>query len=248
MVTSSAMQRYAAEIYRLQQDHPYATLSSIAEHVDASLQAVSRMIKRLKHAGLVAHAPYKGVRLTPEGERTALPAIRRHRLAEVFLVKVMKFGWDEAHHLTDGFELGIDQKLEARIAELTDHPSRCPHGEPIPSKDGIMPEVTDRSLIILAPGDIGHISRIRTHDGEKLRYLAQLGLIPGVGFRFMARGPFNGPVRILVDRQEHVIGHKLATVIWVETQDGEIEPHFCNRAGCPLPKASRIYDRLPSRD
>jgi DtxR family Mn-dependent transcriptional regulator len=219
----------------------------LAEHVEASLQAVSRMLTRLEEGGLLEREPYRGVRLTLEGERAALPELRRHRLAEVFLVKVMKFGWDEAHDLTDAFALGIDQKLEDRIDELTGRPTRCPHGEPIPSRDGVMQMVRDRSLTTLQPGEIGHISRVRTHDGPKLRYLAEQSLVPGVGFRVVSHAPFNGPIRILTDKQEHILGHELAQVIWVETLDGEVDPNLCNRAGCPLPKAADIYGRIPGR-
>lgn len=241
------MQRYAAEIYRLQQDHPYATLSMLAEHVDASLQAVSRMLARLEEGGLLEREPYRGVRLTPTGEKAALPELRRHRLLEVFLVKVMKFGWDEAHELTDDFALGIDQKLEDRIDELTGRPIRCPHGEPIPTRDGFMPPVQDRSLTTLQAGEMGHISRVRTHDGPKLRYLAEQGLVPGVGFRVVSRAPFNGPLRILTDKQDHILGHELSQVIWVETLDGVVDPNLCNRAGCPLPKVADMYGRIPAR-
>jgi len=247
MRISPAMQRYAAEIYRLQQDHPFATLSTLAEHVDASLQAVSRMLTRLEEGGLLEREPYRGVRLTPAGEQAALPELRRHRLLEVFLVKVMNFGWDEAHDLTDGFSLGIDQKLEDRIDELTGHPTHCPHGEPIPSREGVMHPVNDRSLTTLQPGEIGHISRVRTHDSPKLRYLAGQGLVPGVGFRVVSHAPFNGPIRILVGKDEHVLGHELALIIWVETMDGEIDPNLCNRAGCPLPKMADIYGRIPPK-
>lgn len=247
MRVSYAMQRYAAEIYRLQQDHPYATLSMLAEHVDASLQAVSRMLTRLEEGGLLEREPYRGVRLTLAGEKAALPELRRHRLLEVFLVKVMKFGWDEAHDLTDGFALGIDQKLEDRIDDLTGRPTRCPHGEPIPTREGIMPALQDRSLTTLQPGEIGHVSRVRTHDGPKLRYLAEQGLVPGVGFRVVSHAPFNGPIRVLTDKQEHILGHELAQVLWVETLDGELDPNLCNRAGCPLPKVAELYGRLPAR-
>jgi len=246
MHVSPAMQRYAAEIYRLQQDHPFATLSMLAEHVDASLQAVSRMITRLEEGGLLVREPYRGVRLTPAGEQAAIPELRRHRLLEVFLVKVMKFGWDEAHDLTDGFALGIDQKLEDRIDDLTGHPTHCPHGEPIPTRDGVITPVHDRSLTTLQSGEIGHISRARTHDGPKLRYLAEQGLVPGVGFRVVSRAPFNGPIRVLADKQEHILGHELSQVIWVETFEGEIDPNLCNRAGCPLPKVADMYGRIPT--
>jgi DtxR family Mn-dependent transcriptional regulator len=225
----------------MQQDHPHASLSMVAEHVDASLQAVSRMTHRMETAGLVTREPYRGMRLTPDGEKQAMPALRRHRLAEVFLVKFMNFGWEEAHDLTDNFELGIDDDIEDRIDELTGYPTRCPHGEAIPTKEGVMPVINDTALVNLETGEAGHISRIRTHDKDKLRYLAKEGLIPGTGFKVVGRGPFNGPLRILVDAHEHVLGHELATIIWVETMDGEIDPSLCTRTGCPLPRATHGY-------
>jgi DtxR family Mn-dependent transcriptional regulator len=165
----------------------------------------------------------------------------------VFLVKIMNFGWDEAHDLTDGFALGVDQKLEDRMDTLTGHPTRCPHGEPIPSREGVLPPINDRSLTTLQTGEIGHISRVRTHDGPKLRYLAEQKLTPGVGFRVLSHAPFNGPIRILTDSNEHILGHELGQVIWVETLDGEIDPNLCNRAGCPLPKAADLYGRIPPK-
>ena len=249
MSVSPAMRRYAAEIYRLQQDHPHAGLSMVAEHVDASLQAVSRMVNRMATVGLIERKRYKGMRLTPEGVAEAMPALRRHRLAEVFLVKVMKFGWDEAHILTDQFELGIDAALEERIDELTGHPTRCPHGEPIPAKDGRMPVLQDRSLLTVEAEDVGHVSRIRTHDSEKLRYLAAEGLVPGVGYKVISRAPFNGPIRILFGKHEHILGHELAAVVWVEGLENIVDPHLCNRAGCPLPKAAewQAYDLQPKK-
>lgn len=246
MPVSTTMQRYAAEIYRLQQDHPYATLSMLAEHVSASLQAVSRMIQRLKEAGLLEHEPYKGVRLTSKGVRAALPAVRRHRLVEVFLVKVMQYDWADAHEYADTFERGINQHLEDRIDEITGHPTHCPHGDPIPTKDGHMPILNDQSLTNLGPGTLGHVSRVRTHEGEKLRYLARLGIVPGVGFKVVGRAPFDGPLRVLVGQDEHVFGHELAAIIWVETLNGEISPDQCTRTGCPLPRATGFH-RPPGR-
>jgi DtxR family transcriptional regulator, Mn-dependent transcriptional regulator len=104
------------------------------------------MVKRLNQNGYLEHEPYRGVRLTPAGEKIAMPALRRHRLTEVFLVKVMGYDWASAHELSDVFERGLNDELEDRAFELAGRPTRCPHGEPIPSKDGIMPEVRDEPL------------------------------------------------------------------------------------------------------
>jgi DtxR family Mn-dependent transcriptional regulator len=215
-MATPAMKRYAAEIYRLEQDAPFVGLSELSESVNASLQATSRMVGRMKQMDYLDHEPYRGVRLTKAGQRIAMPALRRHRLVEVFLVRVMNFGWDEAHDLSDDFELGINDLLEDRIDEITNHPTRCPHGEPIPSKEGVMPEVSDVSLAQLQPVAQCRISRVRTHEPEKLRYFADLGLIPGIEFELRFRAPFNGPFRIYVGREENILGYDLAAALFVE--------------------------------
>jgi DtxR family Mn-dependent transcriptional regulator len=215
-MTTPAMRRYAAEVYRLQQDLPKVGLSELSGAVGASLQATSRMVGRMKDAGLLQHELYRGVRLTPQGEKLAMPALRRHRLVEVFLVKVMRYGWDEAHDFSDQFELGINDSLEDRLDEITGHPTRCPHGEPIPSKEGIMPEVTDTSLVNLNPTSRCRISRVRTHNPDELRYFAELGLFPGVEFELRHRAPAKGPLRIRFGQREHVLGYDLAAALYVE--------------------------------
>ena len=119
-------------------------------------------VKRLSTNGYLIHEPYRGVRLTPEGEKIAMPSLRRHRLTEVFLVKVMKYDWASAHDLSDVFERGVNEELEDRMDELTGHPTHCPHGEPIPTRDGVMPQVVDVPLLEVPSGS-DCIVRSRTH-------------------------------------------------------------------------------------
>lgn len=219
---SPAMQRYAAEVFRIQQDVPKVSLSHLAEHVESSPQAIARMVKRLTDGGFATYQPYRGVRLTADGERIAMPALRRHRLGEVFLVKVMGYDWASAHELTDVFERGINDELEDRMDELAGHPTRCPHGEPIPTRDGKITYPKDAPLIGLEPGAKCRLSRVRTHDLDKLRYIANLGLLPGVEFTLVSRAPFNGPLRLQFERNDQVIGYELATSLWVETLKGKM--------------------------
>jgi DtxR family Mn-dependent transcriptional regulator len=210
------MRRYAAEIFRLEEDHEYVPRSLLAEHMDVSGQAVGRMLSRLTAAGLVGQERYRGVRLTDEGRRAAMPALRRHRLVEVFLVKVLNYGWEEAHEHADRFERGIDSRLEDRLDDVAGHPTRCPHGEPIPTRDGVYPRVDDLCLTKLADGAEARVSRVRTHDSDQLAYLRQIGLVPGVSFRLAERAPFEGPLRLLYEGQDVVLGHRLASSVWVE--------------------------------
>lgn len=210
------MKRYAAEIYRLQQDYQQVALSLLSTSVDASNQAVSTMVRRLVDGGYLVHVPYRGVRLTDEGEKIAMSPLRRHRLVEVFLVRMMKYDWASAHELADVFERGINGELEDRIDDLTDHPTRCPHGEPIPSKDGVMPDVSDIPLLDVPSGSDCIISRVRTHEVDKLRYIGELGLVPGKFFHLLSCAPFKGPLRLHMKPEDHVIGYELAGSLWVE--------------------------------
>jgi len=221
-MATPAMQRYAAEIFRLQQDAPFVGLNELAESANSSMQATARMVGRMKKLDYLDHELYRGVRLTKKGEQIAMPALRRHRLVEVFLVKVMKYGWDEAHELSDTFALGVNDIVEDRIDEITNRPTRCPHGEPIPSKDGVMPVVKDVLLLDVPSGSDCVISRVRTHDMEKLKYFAELGLVPGAPFHLFSCAPFKGPLRLQMKPQDHLIGYELAGALWVEViKEGE---------------------------
>ena len=211
---------YLAEIYRIQDEHPEATLSQLADGMNVSLQAASRMIRRMAEEGLIIHEPYKGFQLTPKGERIALQVLRRHRLLERFLVDVMGFGWHEVHEMTETLERGITDKLSERMAELTGHPTRCPHGEPIPSRDGVMPVVIDRPLTEWPVGEPGRVSRVKTHEPEKLIYLRDVNLVPGAPLIVTGRSPLEGPVHLEANGDRLVLGNNLASEIYVEA----IEP------------------------
>jgi DtxR family Mn-dependent transcriptional regulator len=209
------MREYLAEIYRLQEDEPTVSTTSLAERLDVSAPAVPRMLKRLKSAGLVKHIPYQGVELTDHGRREALRELRRHRLLEVFMVDVMGFGWDEVHEHADQLGQGLNDTIAERMAEMTGQPTRCPHGEPIPDREGNLPMVDDLAIINLGVGHAGVVSRVRTHEPEKLQYFASLGLIPGADFAIVGRAPFNGPMRLRVGRDEVVLGVELTKSLWV---------------------------------
>ena len=222
MDASGAMQEYLAEAYRLayyQNDDPYISTSDLAKVMHVSAPAVTRMVGRLKEAGYLEHEPYKGIALTPKGEHEALMNIRRHRLVERFLTDVMKFGWHECHDDADDLGAAVSDVIVERMAAMAGHPKRCPHGEPIPSADGRMPRVVDYPLNSVEPDGEWVISRVNTHDAEKLKYLDSLGLKPGAQFTLVERAPFNGPLQLRVKGDIKVIGHELAGVLRVCSED-----------------------------
>jgi DtxR family transcriptional regulator, Mn-dependent transcriptional regulator len=219
---SAAMQEYLAETYRLahyQNNNRYVSTSALAHVMHVSAPAVTRMVQRLKDAGYLDHEPYQGIILTPAGEREALLNIRRHRLVERFLVDVMELGWHEVHGPADQLGAVVGDIVVERMATMAGNPSRCPHGEPIPTADGRMPEVQDIWLTEADPARDYVVSRVHSHDDDKLLYLDQLGLRPGTRFHLLDRAPFDGPLRLRIGEETHFIGHTLAGVLRVCNED-----------------------------
>ncbi|MBO9308520.1 MAG: metal-dependent transcriptional regulator [Chloroflexi bacterium] len=219
MRASIIQQKYLAEAYRIahyQGDNPYITTSALAERMNVSAPAVAAVVERLKRGGFVEHEPYRGMRLTPKGEREALMSIRRHRIVEVFLVKVMGFAWHEVHDEADAIGAVIGEELTARMEKMAGYPKRCPHGEPIPTADGVMPPIHDVQLSAIedVPKEL-IVSRVSSHDPEVLKYLGSLQLVPEQRIALLNRAPFHGPLRLRIGKQEQVIGYELARSIRV---------------------------------
>jgi len=222
MTASNAMQEYLAEAYRLayyQNEDPYISTSALAKVLNVSAPAVTRMVQRLKEDGFLEHEPYRGIYLTPAGEREALMNIRRHRLVEVFLVSVMKFGWHEVHDEADSLGMSVSDEVVSRMEQMAGFPRRCPHGEPIPSAEGHMPRVKDMPLNEAAPESDLVVSRVASHDMQMLHYLGELGLKPGTRFHLVSRAPFNGPLQLTIGDETCMIGHELAGVLRVCRED-----------------------------
>lgn len=212
---SNTMRDYLGEIYRLGHGEVWVSTTILAERLDVSGPATVRMVRRLHEVGLVEHQPYKGILLTEHGKKVALLNIRRHRLVERFLVDVLGFPWYDVHADADALHRGLNQKIEDHIDKMMGHPTTCPHGDPIPTREAIMPELGDRPLTVVPAGTQGKISRVKTHEVEKLKYLGEIGLMPGVSFELVNRAPFNGPLRLKLGRNEQVLGAELAAAIWV---------------------------------
>jgi len=215
---SATMAAYLGELFRLGGEQRDVPAGEWAVAMGVSLPATSRMASRLARMGLVERRIYRGIRLTALGCREGLRAVRAHRLAEAFLVRVLGYGWHEAHDTADRLGEIADDQLVARMDAAAGRPTRCPHGEPIPDPDGNIAIPDDRPLTDLEVGDRAMVSRVRVRDAERLVYLAEIGLTPQVRVRVAGRGPFKGPVRVEVGKAECVVGHDLAQLVWVEPE------------------------------
>jgi DtxR family Mn-dependent transcriptional regulator len=214
MLTES-VQDYLKAVWKLGRDEPAST-SAIAEELGVSAASATAMLKRLDALGLVEHERYHGARLTPAGERIALEVVRHHRLLELYLMEHLGLGWDEVHAEAERLEHHLSEELEARIDAALGHPTRDPHGDPIPSPELVLASEEPRCLGDVDSGDVAIVRRVPDSDPALLRYLAELGLVPEREVRIVEQAPFDGPVTIEVEGARHAIARQLATSIEVE--------------------------------
>ena len=212
---TDAMQDYLKEIHKLRMEGSRATTSAIAQRLGVRPPSVTAMLKRLTAGGLAEHTPYRGVELTPAGERVALEVIRHHRLLEQYLTQALGLSLDEVHSEADRLEHALSETLEARIDQSLGFPTHDPHGDPIPDADLRIDRAQLRTLASLEPGDQATIRRVPDGDEELLRYLAKLALVPGKKVRLRRAEPFGGPLTVRVGSAEHAISRELAAGIGV---------------------------------
>src|ERR1700682_5554624 len=177
-------------IYMLQERGEKVSTSAVSEQLGVSDATATTLFKDFAKVGWVEHVPYHGVRLTTQGERKAIEVIRHHRLLELYLARELGYSWDKVHDEADRLEHVISEEFEDKLDELLGYPTVDPHGDPIPSKDGVVCSRSGRSLLELQNGESARILRVNDQDAEKLRYLGLLGLYPDVTLQLMERAPF----------------------------------------------------------
>lgn len=205
-----SVEDYLKAIYSLSPEGRPASTSDIAHRLELSAPSVSAMVKRLSEQGLLEHLPYKGVQLTDEGRRAALRMIRRHRVIETYLVGRLGYSWDTVHEEAERLEHAVSDTLIERMAEALGNPGADPHGEPIPTPDGLIEEISATPLCDIPPGDTVQVRRVTAGDPDRLRYLASVGLKPGVVVTVLEQQPFQGPITFRIDGRVRVLGHELA--------------------------------------
>lgn len=208
-----SVEDYLKAIYRLSPQGRPAATSEIAQRLELSPASVSGMVKRLSEQGLLEHIPYKGVQLTSEGRRAALRMLRRHRLIEAYLVAFLGYTWDTVHDEAERLEHAVSDTLVDRMATVLGHPTVDPHGDPIPTSEGDILEPASTPLAEVPAGATVEICQVEEGQPDRLRYIASIGLRPGVWVTVVDRQPFQGPITITVGGDTHVIGHELAQVV-----------------------------------
>ena len=218
---SAAVEDYAKAIYALQRrsDDGSVATNDLAARLSVTPASASSMVKKLAELGLVEHVPYRGVKLTCDGERVALEVLRHHRLLELYLAEHLDVPWDSVHEEAEALEHAISEDLEARIAAKLGHPTHDPHGDPIPSAELEIDEGETRPLEALEVGENAVFVRVSDSDPAMLRYLEERGIRIGDAFELVDRQPFDGPMTLRFPGGDEVIGGALARSMRVELDD-----------------------------
>ena len=212
---SEAVQDYLKSIYKLQGLGERAKTSAIAEAMGVSPSSATGMVKKLAALDLVEYTRYQGVELTAKGERIALEIVRHHRLIEQYLAEALGLPIDQLHREADRLEHALSEELEAHIDAALGHPTHDPHGDPIPDPELSVPSESVRPLSSLTQGEKAIVRRVPDENDGLLRYLTEIGLVPGRKLTLTTVAPYGGPLTLLLNGTDQAISHELAMRIGV---------------------------------
>lgn len=195
-----------------------ASTGGLADRLGTKASSVTVMVQRLAEKGLVKYAPYYGVKLTSKGKAEALKLVRKHRLWETFLVGHLGFGWDEVHEVAEQLEHVRSEPLTDRLAEFLGNPAFDPHGDPIPDRQGRLPERQTEELSGCSPGAQVRVAAVKDGTDELYQLLDRMGIAIGKSFTVAGNQPFDGSMELCGrDGRSLSLSAKVAGHLLVET-------------------------------
>jgi len=214
MEITETTEEYLETIYKLQKKDGRARTKDLVRLLNVVPGSVTNTIERLEREGYITHEPYKGVKLTEKGEKLALQVVRRHRLSERLLTDILHIEWDKVHDAACRLEHTFTIDLAKKIEKVLGHPKMCPHGNPIPTELGEIIEEKTEPLINLKSGESAVIAKIAEEENGVLKYLATVGIKPGVRIEVLKKSTGN-KVIIKLGNKSHELSKRIASIIEV---------------------------------
>jgi len=182
------LENYLKSIYALSLEGEGAvSTNAIAGRLSMKASSVTDMLRKLDEKGYVRHQKYYGADLTTKGRKLAMEVVRKHRLWEMFLVQKLGYGWDEVHDIAEQLEHVQSETLIDKLDAYLGFPTHDPHGDPIPTREGKLPEMSLVPLTSLDHGKRAVVRAVKDHSSAFLRHLTMLGLEPGQKFQLLNR-------------------------------------------------------------
>ena len=218
MAISFTEENYLKVIHRLSEaTSEDISTNAVAELMQTKAASVSDMLRKLAEKGWVNYQKYQGVRLSPEGEKIALSIVRKHRLWEVFLVDKMGFNWDEVHEIAEQLEHIESDQLVNKLDEYLGFPKTDPHGDPIPNKEGILPELAYSHLSDIKTAKTCKLMGVAQDSAVFLQLLTKLNLSLGAKLDIQEINEFDRSIFVSInDAAPIFISHEVAKNILVK--------------------------------
>ena len=211
---------YLSTIYRHRNNEGGIKATQLAEQLEISNAAVTDMMKKLSRDGLVNYARYKGIKLTGQGESYARNMVRRHRIWELFLQRIVGMPWDKVHDEAENLEHSSSDELVNRLEEMLDYPQFDPHGDPIPDKNGMLPKQKKMiPLSMIKTGEMVEVVRVNDFDNDFLNYLSGIGIKLNKKLIIKDVLNFDKSMLIEIDGSEINISNTIAANIFVVRQN-----------------------------
>jgi DtxR family Mn-dependent transcriptional regulator len=221
MLPSSTVENYLKAIYlggaSLEHSERLLPMGHLAAALGVAPGTATTMVKALAESGLVQYEPYAGVTLTAAGAKLAALVVRRHRVIELFLVKVMGYRWDEVHDEAEQLEHVVSERLIDRMDEMLGRPEVDPHGDPIPDADGIVKPQDVQNLLTCPLHTLVTVTRVIDQDKIFLRFIENHNLKPGESIEVENRDAASDSVRVRGKHDQRVtIGTRAASKLLVQ--------------------------------
>lgn len=206
---------YIKAVYKLEGRGEKATTSALAAQLDVADASITDMIKKLSEKGLLRYERYQGVSLTAKGRKMALAILRRHRLWEMFLVRFLGYSWDKVHEEAERLEHVTSEDLEHRLDKALNYPTVDPHGDPIPTREGVIAGGATSSLSECTPGDVVTVSRVSDENSELLLHASRIGLALNSKLTVQEKKTFDGSLLVKIGSRRHFISKEVAQAVFV---------------------------------
>lgn len=217
MTTTLTEENYLKAIFHLSQKvEREVSTNAIAKSVNAKASSVTDMLRKLADKDFISYVKYKGVKLTEKGRLTAVDIIRKHRLWEVFLVEKLNFNWDEVHDVAEELEHIRSEKLVDELDAFLDFPTKDPHGDPIPDKQGNFKKI---EKIPLSQSEIGQVYKcigVKDTSSAFLQYLDNNSIGLGMSIEVIYKEPFDNSITIKLKEKEMTVSQNVAKNLFLK--------------------------------
>ena len=192
------VEQYVKTLYLLEHLRPgnVVQMKTLSETMEVTPGSATAMVKHLHEVGLITYYPRKGAELTEAGRRLALRMIRRHRLLETFLERVLGYDWSEVHLEAEELEHAVSETFIERVDTLLESPRVDPHGDPIPRADGTVDAPHFLPLSEVPHGAEFEVARIGSDDGDFLTLMKDRGIVPGARFVLTEKNETAGTISV----------------------------------------------------